>query len=224
MKTKDFRWLFLAVIVTLMVVGIISEPVHLGASAEWSEDGYRFYGGTALWALIWSALVIGLYVALMAAPSSPLLEPLPGLFRRFIAVFFDLFLAVMMLAPVLGLMPLFTEWKRTGKFQWNFERTIPVASDKVILFVVIFLTFIGLVFYFAIPLVRSRPSPGSCIAGYQVVFRDETQLSMRKAVLRTLLGYVGLCAWFIAPFVNRNKKQGTFWVDKVFGTRAVKLN
>lgn len=87
---------------------------------------------------------------------------------------------------------------------------------------VIFVT-IGLVFYFAFPLIRRRPSPGACITGCQVVPDDGTTMTLRTAVFRTLLGFIALCAAYLAPFIERDSKNGKFWLDKVFDTRAVTL-
>jgi hypothetical protein len=83
--------------------------------------------------------------------------------------------------------------------------------------------FIALVFYYALPLIRRKPSPGACILGYQVVPDNGSTFSMGRAVLRTLLGFVAVCSPYIAPFVARDRRQGKFWVDQVFQTRAVLL-
>lgn len=71
--------------------------------------------------------------------------------------------------------------------------------------------------------VRRRPSPGTCIVGYQIVAEDGVELTLPKALLRTLLGFIALCAAYLAPFVQRDRKNGKFWLDKVFRTQAVTL-
>lgn len=224
MKARDFRWLFLLVLATVLVMSAISEPTNLGASAEWTKDGYRFAGGTQIWALALSVVIIGLYILLMYSPLSEPKQALPGVFRRFVAFWLDFILAMMFVAPILGLIPLFAEWRRTHIFEWNFERTVPASGDKLVLAVVILLTFVALVFYYAFPLVRRKPSPGSCIAGFQIIADDGKPLALRRAVLRTLLGFVAACTAYVAPFIARNRKQGKFWLDMVFQTRAVTLN
>jgi uncharacterized RDD family membrane protein YckC len=224
MKAREFRWLFLLVLATVLIVGGISKPTNLGASAEWSKDGYRFAGGTQVWALALSALIIGLYLLLMYSPLSEPKQTLPGVFRRFAAFWLDFILAMMFIAPILGLIPLFVEWRRTHVFEWNFERTVPASGDKLVLAAVFLLTFVALVFYYAFPLIRCKPSPGSCIAGYQIVADDGKPLVLRKAVLRALLGFVAVCTAYVAPFIARNCNEGKFWLDVVFRTRAVTLN
>lgn len=90
--------------------------------------------------------------------------------------------------------------------------------------IVFTLGFAALVFYYALPLIRCRPSPGACIVGYQIVPDEETIMSRRTAVLRTLLGFIAVAAAYLALFIGRDRKNGKFWLDKVFGTRAVRLS
>src|ERR1700733_3371955 len=140
MKTRDFRWLFLLILATVLVMGFISEPTNLGASAEWSKDGYHFAGGTQIWALAISVLILGLYLLLMYSPPSEPRQALPGVLRRFMAFWLDFFLAMMLVTPVLGLIPVFVEWRRTHVFEWNFERIFPASGDKLVLTAVLSLT------------------------------------------------------------------------------------
>jgi len=81
-----------------------------------------------------------------------------------------------------------------------------------------------LVFYYALPLIRRKPSPGSCIVGYQVVPDDDATLTLKAVLLRTLLGFIAAAAAYLAPFVARDRKKGKIWLDKAFGTHAVKLS
>jgi hypothetical protein len=81
----------------------------------------------------------------------------------------------------------------------------------------------SIVVFYALPLYRNRPSPGSCIAGYQVTVVGENPLTLRQSLLRTLLGLVAAATPYLAPFLKRNRRQGQFWLDRVFETQAVKL-
>jgi hypothetical protein len=224
MKTRHFRWVFLAALMPFVVLGFVGQPLSLGASAEWSDGNYRFAGGTEPWALAYSFLLIVLYLFMLFY--SELGEqglPLPGVFRRFIAFWLDFALAMMLFAPILGIVPTVTEWKRTGVFEWSFERTTYVPSDGLIVICGVLLTFVGLVSYYTWPLLCRIPSPGACIMGYQIVPDEGVTLTTRMALLRTLLGFVATAGWPIAPLVARDKGKGKFWLDKVFRTRAVKL-
>jgi uncharacterized RDD family membrane protein YckC len=223
MRINELRWLFIAAVAVLVFRGFVGQPSNLGVSAEWINDRYRFAGGTAPWALAFALLVSGLYLLLMYASPAVQGRPLPGVFRRFIAFWLDFALAMMVVTPILGIVPALTEWRRTGVFEWNFQRATPAHGDWLLAAIGVTLCFGALIFYYALPLIRCRPSPGACIVGYQVVPDEGTTLSFRSALLRTLLGFVAVCAAYVAPFVSRDRTKGKFWLDKVFGTRAVRI-
>jgi uncharacterized RDD family membrane protein YckC len=223
MKTGDFRWPFLLIVASILVVGNLVEPTSLGISAEWSDEGYRIAGGTAVWALVFSVMICILYLWLLYAPSNPSKVPVPGLVRRFFAFWIDFILAVMVIAPVVGLIPMVAEWKNTGVFVWNFARTTPQSGDALIVSIMTVLAAVGILAFYAIPLTRSRPSPGACVAGYQIVVIGHTPLTLRNAILRTFLGFLAAATAYLAPFLGRNRRLGQFWLDKVFATQAVKL-
>jgi uncharacterized RDD family membrane protein YckC len=108
-------------------------------------------------------------------------------------------------------------------FQWNFQRATHAPGDGWLTFTGIALCVAALVFYYAFPLTRCRPSPGACILGYQIVSDEGVTINARTAILRTLLGFVATCAAYLAAFVVRDRKKGKFWLDAVFGTRALLL-
>jgi len=224
MMPRNFRWLFVGLLVVLFFVGIVAEPTSIGVWARWSNDRYLFGGGTRPWALAFAALVIGLYLLLMYGAPSSVGKPMPGVVRRFVAFWLDFFLGMLAVAPIFGLLPTLTEWRRTGGFQWVFERPNPAPGDALLIAAQVLVVCVALVFYYAFPLVRSRPSPGTCIVGYQVVADDGVKLTLQTALLRTLIGVVALLFAYFAPFVGRDKTNGKFWLDKAFGTRAVMLS
>jgi hypothetical protein len=222
-KTTDFRWPFLIILAGVILIGNLAEPASLGLSAEWSDVTYRFAGGTAPWALA-SSVVIGiLYSLLMVASSAKTLNPLPGIFRRWLAFWIDFVFAIMMVAPIFGVIPCIREWRRTGIFEWSFERNFSAAGDGWVMALTFLLSFTGILVYWAFPLMRGRPSPGSSILGYQITVSDENPMTFRRAFLRTVVGIVAACAPYLAPFIKRDRKRGQFWLDAVFGTYAVRL-
>jgi uncharacterized RDD family membrane protein YckC len=160
----------------------------------------------------------------MKAKAVAFSSPLPGLMRRFAAFWLDFMFAMLALAPAIGAVPMIVEWRHTGNFAWSFERTTQASSDVPLTVLSVVLLIPGLLFYYAIPLVLRKPSPGACLAGYQVVADEGTSLPLKRALLRSLVGYFALCGGFIAPFVGREKTKGKFWLDRVFHTRAVLLN
>jgi len=88
MKMKELRWLFLAVVAAGIFVSFMSEPVTFGISQQWTNDTYRFAGGTHPVALTFAILTVVLYLLLMFAPPATLGNPFPGVFRRFVAFWF----------------------------------------------------------------------------------------------------------------------------------------
>jgi len=147
----------------------------------------------------------------------------PGVFRRFVAFWLDFALAMTVIAPILGILPTLTEWKRTGAFQWTFARSVHAPGDGWLSAAGIMICIAGLLFYYAFPLTRRRPSPGACIAGYQIVSDDGLTMIVRTAIMRSLLGFIAAGAANLAPFVARDRKKGKFWLDAVFDTRALTL-
>jgi uncharacterized RDD family membrane protein YckC len=221
MKAKEFRWPFLAAVLALVVM---REPENLGVSYGWTNGHYSFGGGTAPWSLAFAFVVTGLYAALMFSSPAVDGQPLPGVFRRFVAFWLDFVLAIMTVGPIIGVLPMLTEWRRTGVFQWDFERTTHSAGDGLVAAIALLPSFAALILYYALPVARRKPSPGSCIVGYRILPEEGRTIDLRKAMMRTLLGFVAVCAAWLAPFVERDRKKGQFWLDKVFHTRAVKLS
>ena len=223
MNAKDLRWVFLLIAMALLVWSYIPDQPTIGASAEWINGDYHFAGGTNPWAVLLAALIVGLYLLLQFSQVDGPGQPLPGVFRRFVAFWLDFILAFMAMAPILGIVPTLMEWRRTGEFAWNFERDTPAPYDWWVSGILVLVMFAGLAFYNAWPIIRRRPSPGTCIMGYQIVADEGVQLTLAKAMLRTLLGFIAVCSAYLAPFIFRDRKNGKFWLDRVFGTRAIKL-
>ncbi|MGB8259953.1 MAG: RDD family protein [Terracidiphilus sp.] len=214
MKAKHFRWLFLPLLAALAVVlGSAEAPFTIGLHQEFSQDKYRFAGGTAPWALAFAGLFIGLYFLLMHAPCAKNGPPVSGWWRRTIAFWLDFILAVTALSAIFGLLPTLTEWRRTGFFAWNFERTSPAPGDALLTETSFALDIPVLILYFAWPIVRRRPTPGACIMGYLIVADDGAALTLGKAIKRTLHGLTFL----------GDRKRATFRVDESFGTHAARL-
>jgi hypothetical protein len=133
MKPKHIRWFFIGLLGLLLFVSIVlPEPRTLGISAAWTNGNYRFAGGTEPGALAFAALFIVFYLALMHAAPPELGEPLPGVLRRFFAFWLDFIIAMIAAGPILGILATVVEWRRTGVFEWFFERETPAPGDMLL--------------------------------------------------------------------------------------------
>jgi len=209
------------VIAAFVIAVWVAPSTTLGLSLESSSDGaYSLSAGTEPWALCFSTVIIALYLLLLYAEPARVEQPFTSLFRRYLAFWIDFFIALSAAAPIIGILPMVIEWRRTRLFQWSFERTFAAPSDGWMSSATMLLCAGVLVLYYAAPLVRRRPSPGSCILGYQLVADSEPTITAGIAVLRTLVGFIAVC---LAPFTAWQHKE-KFWLDKLFGTRAIRLN
>ncbi|WP_321470777.1 RDD family protein [uncultured Paludibaculum sp.] len=225
MTVRRFRWVFLDLLGLIFgLTGYFSERPAFAASIEWTNGSYAFSGGTQPWSLGLSAVIVVAFILLMRAKRVESAGPLPGLLIRFAAFWIDFLLALFAFAPLYGAVPVIVEWRRTGAFAWFVERNIRVASDVPVVLLSMALLMVGLLFHFTIPFVLRRPSPGACVAGYQVVADEGYSLSLERVLLRNFVGYFALCTAWIAPFAGRDKQAGKFWLDKLFHTRAVLLD
>jgi hypothetical protein len=224
MNVKRIRWFFISLLGLVTFFAILSPaPVTLGASSTWTNGNYRFAGGTHPAALVVAALFTILYFALMVVAPPELGEALPGVVRRFFAFWLDFIIAMIVIGPAFGIFATIAEWRRTGVFVWMFERETSAPTDILLTTGGASLVFVLLLFYFVIPLVRRRPSPGSCITGYQIISDAGECLTLRKAILRTILGFLAMSMWPLTPFIARQRKKGKVWFDREFSTHAVIL-
>jgi len=223
MSVDSFRWTFVGLLITDFVAMLLLEPQTIGVSAMWSNDRYRFAGGTHPWFFAIAVAIVATYFALMNKAIVGPGAPLSGLIRRFAAFWLDFVLAMMMIAPFYGILPAVVEWRRTGVFAWTFERFTVSASDSFLTIGGAGLSLVLLFLYYLLPLVRRRPSPGALIVGYQIVCDEGQSLSFSDAAARTLLGIIGIVGWFVTAFVGRERNKGKLWFDQVFHTRAVLL-
>ena len=225
MSLELFRWVLAGVFV-LEIIGSFFLPNgagSLGVSSEWANEGYRFAAGSSVWALSVAAVNVILYLALMkmtVAASAGL--AMTGLFKRWLAFWIDFVWVMASVAPLAGLLAVLLEAKHTNHFVWAFERTTRSGTDIPIAIVAGLINVAALVFYFALPVMWGRPSPGACLLGYQVLPNEPGAVTLGKAVQRELYGFVAVCGAPLAPFVSGGRLVNS-WLDEKFGVRAVTL-
>ncbi|MGB7985785.1 MAG: RDD family protein [Terracidiphilus sp.] len=222
MNVKHFRWLFIAVIVALLFPTNNMDKT-IGMSENCINGDCHVAGGTEPHAIFYAVGIIILYAIFLRASLVNIGTPMTGIFRRFLAFWIDLFLFMMATAPIIGIVPCLMEWRRTGIFEWNFARDFSFPSDGWLSFILVLLTFVCMAFYFAIPLILRRPTPGACIMGYQIVTDDSVGLPLKKALQRSYYGFIAVCTPFRVLFKPQDKEHGKFWLDEKFGTHAIRL-
>ncbi len=225
MSVTQTRWVLAGLLLFWIILLNVfpGESRTIGVSAQWSNGDYRFAGGTDPAALAMAVLFIGGYFLAFNTLGSENGKPVGGVFRRFVAFWLDFAIAMFAITPVLGVVPAVLEWNRTHTFQWHFERNVVAKGDSLQVSALLLLTFAGLVCYNIVPILGGRPSPGACIMGYRVVRDNDASFTFWKASLRTVVGFIAVCGAYLAPFIARDKKNGKFWLDKVFSTHATAL-
>jgi uncharacterized RDD family membrane protein YckC len=224
MKVLHVRWLLIGLVALWFVLTYAFPPEGgtIGLSGSYANGEYQFAGGTQPAALCFAVLMIISYILLIKSEQN-VGKPVEGVLRRFVAFWLDLIVAISILAPILGIVPTILEWRRTGEFQWTFERSTSASGDALQLALLLPLSFAALALYHALPLLYSRPTPGACIMGYRVVSDEGKMLTLQRALFRTLMGFIAACAAYLAPFIGRDRRKGKFWLDQMFDTHAVGL-
>ncbi len=168
------------------------------------------------------AALLGLFILLLFAKTSDGTTPVPGLLRRFAAFYVDfMYVGAGIVRPIQGLVDVLAERWRTGTWQWNFVRDYAARTDTAVFFVSAAAYVLAIMVYFALPLMRGRPTIGSLMLGYQVVADDGNPLTWGEAGLRVFLGFFAACSTIIAFWIGRDASKGKFWLDKVCKTHAV---
>jgi RDD family len=226
MNAKHLRWIFVVLLSIFLVIAFIPDLLpkgSLGFSIETVDGRTSISGGTHPALICFAVVFMLLYTNLMLAEAPTTGISYPGVFRRFVAFYVDFLFSMLTITPLIGIIPMFVEWKTTGVFEWTFERNTSAPSDPVVLAITMLAGGSALLLWYALPLVLGRPSPGCLVLRYQIVSVEAKPIPWRTAISRVLLGFIAACAALIAPFVARDRKKGQFWLDKVFDTRAVKI-
>ncbi len=222
MNVGHFRWPFL-----LLTVGWFcwadTIKMPLGISQSCINDACHFEAGTDPRAIAFAVGMIALYAVLLYAPPAPLGRPMTNLWRRFVAFWLDFIFFMAASSPFDGIAPTLMEWRRTGGFAWSFSRDVSAPYDGWLAWIEILLGLLGMALYFALPLVRGRPSPRSCMMGYQIVAGNGETMTMKQALKRAFFGFIAVCSAHRFLFQLRKKKNEKFPLDVQSGTRAAKM-
>lgn len=161
----------------------------IGGSAEWSTRSAHVSTSSSPLALAWSMFNVALYLVLMIRIPDVQMGDAPPWWRRLLAGAIDFVFFVLTIAPIIALVDLELEARRTGQFVWHFQRNYAVTTDFSVGVpsVVIGLTCSFL--YFAFPLTRGTQTVGCFLMRTKVTppFGDEGVFTWRAAALRIWL-------------------------------------
>jgi len=209
-------------VVGIMAIAAILLAYLLGGGAGTSisyQNGVGTYEvSSSGLSLLASLLIFATYsIALEPAKSASTIAPAASGTRRAAAWFIDFFLALTALTSVLALIPLTLEAVRTGTFVWQFRRSDTSTSDVLVTLLVVGLSFIGMGFYWAIPVLRGAQTVGQCILAIRVVPAMPTPFSPARVWLRGVVQPFAPFLW-LAKLVS-----GKYWHDEFANTRVVKV-
>jgi RDD family len=170
---------------TLAAIGVVATVVWVFWFQK-GQLGYRTYGrdsvqyvtaGTTPIALVTAVAGIALLFFLMRRELRIGEFQVSPLWRRYAALWIDLWFSVYVLATVTAMIPLGFEGARTHSFQWHFERDYWVPFDWAI--VVLIPAAVGAIAtYFVLPLANRRQTLGFWIMRIATVSSDGTVVSL----------------------------------------------
>jgi len=135
--------------------------------------------------------------------------------RRFVCFLIDFPLNIMVIGVPITLIDLVINCLQTNEFSWEINRLYNTSTDTIY-FVLQILVFIGVLILFGYPISRRKQSLGGIITN--TFIESKTDISLTKASLRSLVGFLTLAAGVISipwAWLSKDKRM---WHDSLFGT------
>lgn len=195
----------------------------VGYSAQVSDGAMRVSAGSSPAILLWSCLGIVLFGILMKAdlPKQIGEFQIPSMSRRLCAFLLDFWFALFTLSGLFGILPVLLEARRTGVFQWHFQRDYVSTSDWFNVAAVF--VFMGAVLlYFALPLARRKQTVGCWVLRLATIrpSGDVLYLPLSVAMWRVFKEFTGVCSpW---KTLGQRDAQGRTWYDRETGFMVVR--
>jgi hypothetical protein len=200
----------------LSLVGWHFLPIDsVGFGYYQSGDRIEVNASTHPAALVWAAVAICLYIALLKTRSRIRLVGHAGLIRRFLSNMIDGTIVIGGTSCVAAIIPLAIEAHRVGHFEWSFQRDYIVSTDSVVMVPLVLFSLMDLFFYFVYPLAKGKQTIGEYVTRVKVAppFGDEGRFTWRGAMRRVFYSMAGLCLW---PYTlwTRLDRDGKTWYDR----------
>ena len=111
-------------LLSLLLVGLSFVIIHffnvgqIGDSMQWKDGNSTVSAGSHPLVILWTAIAIALFVAVMRREPSIAVFGIPSRGRRILAFVIDFWFSLLTLSSVGALIPLWLEATRTGHFVW----------------------------------------------------------------------------------------------------------
>lgn len=187
---------------------------QVGDSIQLKDGRADVSAGSHPVVLVWDAIALALFVALMLRNTDTVIVGAPSRGRRIAAGLIDFWFSLLTLSGISALLPLGLEAVRTGHFTWHFQRTYTVSTDGFAL-PSMFAFLALMVLYYVFPLTRGKQTVGCFIMRIKVTppFGDRGRFTFHQAIRRTYYEFNGF-----SPFLWLSKDwdrdgQGRTWYD-----------
>jgi hypothetical protein len=220
-KNLNKQLICIIFVIISFILFFIFNGVNLHSSGT---DGKYFYSvHIAPWSLIPFILIV--FTVIMGffsnVPNESQNRIPAGIFVRAVALMIDFYISIVLTLIPLGFLLVFLEFRSTGLLKWQFERSVKMPHDFVMpLGIITSLLFI--ITFLSLPLSLKKQTTGQFISGIEI--RCKKSMSFPESLLRTLLGYIGLCCFFLGCLPALKDKKKRMWHDKVFGTTPLRVD
>ncbi len=183
-----------------------------------SVDAGTIYEASSSAVGLLGTVLIGIaYFITLTLPPVGTTDQLAGTGRRAAAWFIDFLVSLTAFTTVLALIPLTIEAFATGHFEWLFQRTDITPGDWIVALVVVALAFVGMGFYWAVPVMRGSQTVGQCVIGLRVIPTTPDPPSLGRVWVRGLLQPFAGVLW-LGKLIT-----GKYWHDQFANTKVVRV-
>jgi uncharacterized RDD family membrane protein YckC len=111
-------------------------------------------------------------------------------------------------SAILAFPAILVEWHHTDIFVWQFSREFSRATDVFTAIVPALLGFAWLLFYFSYPITQGNQTIGQYVMGYRIALKNNDNVTVNKAILRTIFSFFVLCiGWLSVPMAFFHKQK-----------------
>jgi uncharacterized RDD family membrane protein YckC len=179
------------------------------------EKLFNVSAGSHPMVLVWDAIALALFVALMLRNADAVIGGAPSRGRRIAAGLIDFWFSLLTLSGIIAVVPLSLEAARTGHFAGHFQHDYTVSTDGVFVLPSTFALLALMVLYYVFPLTRGTQTVGCFIMRIKVAppFGDRGRLTFRQAIRRTYYEFNGFSSFLWLSKNWDRDGQGRTWYD-----------